>query len=86
LGLFNIVYFEDEKQIEAYEQYMCGNKDNNTWGSWRSCQEKFNFPCWIMCSYVHHEFNDDYSAIYMTIEEFKSRLNKLINQMDNITQ
>lgn len=67
IGNYEFVYFENEDQVEKYEQKMCGNKDDNTWMSWVNCKEKFQFPCWIMCYYVPHKLGDhgesDYTAI-----------------------
>jgi hypothetical protein len=88
IGNFNFIYFENENQVEAYEQKMCGNKENNTWMSWVSCKEKFSFPCWMMCYYVPHKLSeysgDDYTAIYMTPEEVKEDLLNVIEQINNL--
>jgi hypothetical protein len=87
IGKFRFVYFENENQVEAYEQKMCGNKDGNTWGSWLSCKEKFNFPCWIMCYYIPHSLcaeypDDDFTAVYMTLDEVEVDLNNVLKQVD----
>lgn len=89
IGNFKFVKFENEKQVEAYEQKECGNKDNNTWDCWESCKEKFKFPCWVMCYYVPHNLceeypEDDYTAIYMTLDEVKTDLEGVFKQIDNL--
>lgn len=88
IDYFQFVYFENKNQVKVFEQFMCDNKDENTWGSWINCKEKFKFPCWIMCYYIPHNLsnrgNDDYTAIYMTPEEVKSDLLNVIEQIDNL--
>ncbi len=87
IGNFNFVYFENENQVEAYEQKICGNRDNKTWGSWVSCKEKFNFPCWVMCYYIDHnlgEYGGDYTAIYMTPNEVIEDMKRVIEQSNNL--
>jgi len=87
---FKWVHFLNENQVEAYEQQYCGNKDDNTWGSWVSCKQKFNFPCWVMCYYVPHSLSehdfgdDDYTAIYMTLDEVEVDLTKVINKLNSL--
>lgn len=89
IGKFKFVYFENEKQIEAYEQVMCDNRNDNVWGSWISYKNKFKFPSWIMCYYVPHSINkyscnDDFTAVYMTLDEVKKDLNNVIKQINEL--
>lgn len=86
IGEFKLIYFQNENQIEAYEQKMC-NGDNKTWGSWPSCQEKFIFPCWIVCRYEELELADEesYIANYLTLDEFKEDLKNVLKQIDIIS-
>lgn len=87
-GKFSMVYFETDQEVEEYEQLMSGNKDDNTWLSWLSCKEKFQFPCWIMCYYVPHHLggngSTDYTAIYMTKEEVVNDLSSVIKKIDDL--
>ena len=89
IGNFRFVYFENSSQVEKYEQLMSGKKDNNTWMSWVSCKEKFQFPCWMMCFYVPHRMSeyggvDDYTAIYMTPKEVLKDLLGVMTQVEKL--
>jgi hypothetical protein len=88
IGNFTFVYFENENQVEAYEQMLCGNQDDNTWSSWVSNKEKFTFPCWMMSYYVPHELSaygsNDYTAVYMTRDEVINDLTRVIEQVKGL--
>lgn len=84
---FKFVKFENELQVEAYEQKMSGNKDNNTWMSWVSCKEKFNkFPCWMLCKYIKHFHDGSFTAIYLTPEEARYDLLDVIKQIEKLKE
>lgn len=83
IGKFELVYFQNGDQIEAYEQKMCNGEDK-TYRSWISCQDKFVFPCWIMCRYVPIEYDDSYIAVYMTMDEVKKDLKGALEQIDQL--
>lgn len=77
---FKMVYFENENDIEKYEQVNCEG-DNNTWNSWRSIKDKITFPCWLCVKYQKHPHDGSYTAIYLTkdeaIKDFKKCIDKI---------
>ena len=82
---FQLVRFENEEEVESFECTMSGDKDDNTWNSWVSCKEKFTqFPCWIVCNYVHHPIDDSYTAIYFTSQEVEEDLLRVLMQINHL--
>jgi hypothetical protein len=80
------VKFENELQVEAFEQKMCGNKDDNTWSSWVSWKDKFkSFPCWILCKYKKNR-DGSFTAFYLTPEEVRYDLLDVIKQIDKLKE
>ncbi|TVY09866.1 hypothetical protein [Paenibacillus cremeus] len=78
-----LVYFEDETQVELYEQLHSGNADDNTWMSWLSHAHKHKFenlPKWVVCHFENH--GNDYTAFYYTLDEFKDNLRKVLTVVD----
>lgn len=85
IGEFKIVTFYNEDNIIQYEKKECGDKNNNVYGSWLSCKEKFDvFPCKIACRYIKLGDEEGYRAIYMTLEEYKKDLQLSLKQLKNI--
>lgn len=83
---FKIALFESEEQVEEFEQKMCKG-DNKTWMSWVSQKEKFSkFPCHIVYRYVYHKNGDDFTAIYLTLDEAKADLNNVLNQIKTLEE
>lgn len=81
---FKIAYFESEEDVEKFEQKMCKG-DDNTWMSWVSVKDKFSkFPCHIVFRYVYHKYSDDFTAVYLTLDEAKKDLENVILQLDKL--
>lgn len=83
---FQLVKFNTPQQIEVFEQKMCGNKDDNTWGSWLSIKAKIiKYPIWLVCSYVYHE-SGDYTAIYLTLDEAEKDLLNVVDELRKLKE
>ena len=79
---FKILKFKNVEQLSKYQDSICGK--DNVWGSWQSCIDKFNFPCYIVLKYQKHPVDDSYTAIYLTLEEFKNDLNNVIKTVNEL--
>lgn len=81
---FKVQLFNSEEEVEEFEQKMCKG-DNKTWMSWISQKEKFSsFPCYIVYRYVYHKSNDEYTAVYLTLDEAINDLQSVISQLNNL--
>lgn len=81
---FRVRLFNNEEEVEKFEQKLCKG-DDKTWMSWVSQKEKFSkFPCYIVYRYVYHKAQDEYTAVYLTLEEAKNDLMSVVSQLDSL--